>query len=84
MLTGQNERNYTMADYYTWNEKQSSQRYAIEQFLALAQDYIELHPDKLPFKAVYGNLTINWLRGLLDRKPSTLGEAAKRLIDRQA
>ena len=46
------------------------EREAIVHFINVAQNRIEEYPSKLAFKAVAGHIVINWLRALLDRKPT--------------
>lgn len=61
-----------MADFYTWNNKHSIERATIERFLSDAQQRIKDKPGRIPMNSVDVNLAINWLRGLLDLKPSEM------------
>jgi hypothetical protein len=62
------------SDEYTYNNPKSLERLALNSFLELAQMRVSDHPEKLPFKAVQGHLVINWLRNMLDMKPSDLAK----------
>lgn len=60
------------ADFYTYNNPNSLERKVIEDFLGRAQERLRTHPGRVPVDAKNANGTINWLRGLLDRKPSQM------------
>lgn len=61
-----------MADEFTWNNRNSIARLAIDGFLSRATDRLESHPDKMPFRQSEGRAVLSWLRALADRKPSEL------------
>lgn len=60
------------ADFFTWNNPNSIERSAIERFLSEASNRADLAPGRLPMRPQDAQLAINWLRGILDRKPSEL------------
>lgn len=60
------------ADFFTWTSKGSIARMAIESFLSEAADRVQDKPECIPMRAREANLAINWLRGLLDLKPSEM------------
>jgi hypothetical protein len=60
-----------MVDEFTWNNKNSTARHAIDSFLEVANDRIQ-KGGPVPFNSMQGHLVIAWLRALVDRKPSEL------------
>lgn len=64
-----------MADIFTWNNPNDLARLAIETFLREAEARTHRQPGMLPGgDPERTRLTIGWLRGLLDMKPSQLRE----------
>lgn len=62
-----------MSDTFAWNNKNSIERKGIDAFLSVA--YGRAHDGSpIPIKPDEARATIGWLRGLLDRTPSSLME----------
>jgi len=61
------------ADYFTWNQPHAIERKAILRFLQEAEKRLAAKPELAPTgEDSTMHLTINWLRALIDRKPSEI------------
>lgn len=71
-----------MADFFTWSNPNSLEAAAIRNFLDRAQQRVMDSPSRLPIKADQAHLAINWLRALIDLKPSDYTRDAVAELDK--
>lgn len=60
------------ADNFSWNNSRSLEREVILRFLNEAQVRINAQPGAIPLNSGAASRTVEWLRSILDRKPSEI------------